>query len=453
MTISRKFYEQCCKTPGKVAIIQGERQITYAGVLEEVQRQAHIFRVNDLKRGEHLGTQLEGIDFVIALLAAADCGLCLVPLPTRVPPDTLAAALNTTHCVAYINAPMEPRESAFGTRLKFEGRDDDLFLMITTSGSTGSPKPIMLKQKTKLRRVESFIETYGITEKDTVLISTPLCHSMGMRLALVTLLQGGTMVLMEHWDVTEWRDMATLYQATYAVPVAAQVHQIVKEEPDVMPSMRFLVSSSAPLWPAAREALSCPVYDCYGTTEIAIATDGRVHAQGNPVNGASVKIVERGEVVGGEIAVKTEMLFDGYYEQSALTEKSMTEDGYFLTGDAGYFDLSGALVYTGRFKELVNVGGVKVYPQDVENVISRHYEVKECAVFALPDYMFGEVVAVAVVSRDGRLLTDEELWGVQAFCLIYLNDAQLPRKLFAVTELPRTETGKIQRLKLQEQFK
>jgi len=237
------------------------------------------------------------------------------------------------------------------------------------------------------------------------------------------------------------------------VPVASQVKQISKiyDDPN---TLRCIVSSSAPLdsepTPLSRMR---PVCNCYGTTEVSIATSTDsttpVGSVGLPVYGVNVEIADDGEIL-----VETPYLFDGYYNQPETTEDAMSSE-FFKTGDLGCVDDEENLFYLGRIKELINVGGTKVYPQDVEAVLSGFHAVQECAAFPQVDDALGEVVALAIVLDQERIKNNIVDWKVfnwtreiQALCLPFLTDAQLPRAVHIVDALPKTETGKVQRGKL-----
>lgn len=452
MTISGIFQRQAHKTPDKIAVIVCGQSWTYASILNLVAQQAHILRLNGLKRRDHVMTQLTGIDLIIMMLAAADVGICIVPVSPGMPQEILAGVYGKTDCKFLINSSFEPFNTEnYGVRLPGTGMPDDLFLLITTSGSTGSPKPIMLTQNTKLIRVEALIDSYAIADDDRILISTPMHHSMGQRIALAALLTGATIVLLERWSPELWLDAMIEHKITFAVPVATQLKQIsanVEYERHSMNSMRLVLSTSSFLHEDVilhlERTLNCDVFNCYGTTEIAVATsmenDCSLQSVGKPSSTIHVRIGED-----GEIQVFTPLLFDGYYKQLELTQSSM-DGGYFKTGDIGELDSQGNLFYLGRIKELVVVGGAKVFPQDVEGVVSTIPGIAECAAFSVPDNALGEIVGVAVVMAAG--VEPTSLKQIQRFCAPRLMDEQLPRALFILDTLPRTESGKIQRNKL-----
>ena len=233
--------------------------------------------------------------------------------------------------------------------------------------------------------------------------------------------------------------------------MAAQLKQIATLKDAVskqhLSSLHRVVSSSALLEQQTiidlNKMIPCPIYNCYGTTEIAIASTDIVHCDDGGIVGEFAPNIDVKISDEGEILVKSTLLFDGYYNLPEITQESMTGD-YFKTGDYGEID-GDELIYRGRIKELINVGGTKVYPQDVEQIVSMHPDVEECAAFPEYDEILGEIVSVAVVAKDGLLLN---LKTIQTFCLELLMDSQLPRKMHQVLALPKTESGKIKRYEL-----
>jgi len=450
MSISKQFLESAGNHLNKTALIVVGKETTYAELLKLVQQQANILRLNGFERGDHLMIQLQGLDFVVMMIAAADLGVVLVPMNSDATRETIEKVAVVTETRVLIALGFEATETTFTTTLKHRGKEDDPYLLITTSGSTGDPKPIVLTQKTKLARMNAFIDLYGITEDDVTLICTPLYHSMAQRVILASLLTGATLIIQQKWSAHEFARLVNTYQVTFSVPVASQFKQIAREAKELR-SLRCLVSSSAVLDQETIHKVSaitdCPIHNCYGTSEIAIATNqnSRVISPSGSV-GIACKDVEIRISDEGEIQVKTPLLFDGYYKKKALTDASMS-DGYFKTGDLGKIDDFGYLTYLGRTKEVINVGGQKVYPEDIERVLLKDPMIEECCAVPQKDDQFGEIVAVAIVSEQTYSLKD-----IQKLCLNYLTDAQIPRAVFQVEDLPRTESGKLKRVAVASYF-
>jgi len=340
-----------------------------------------------------------------------------------------------------------------------EPGEDDPFILTMTSGSTGDPKPIILTQRTKFNRAMAAVKLYGITDADSILAATPLYHSLAERLVLLPLLVGGRSVLMTRFSPSEWLKCAREQSVTFTIAVSSQLKQIADRLGcvDEMPidSLRCVVSSSAQLdFHVKAELLSklhCQFHECYGTSEIAIASDlnvvtdlEKLNSVGVAAPGVDVKILLQDGMIAecdevGEIICKTPMLFGGYFKRPELTAESMWGE-YFRTGDLGKLDEDGYLYYLGRVKEIIITGGINVYPQDIESVLAKHPSVLECAVFPLPDDVLGEIVAVAIVPRTSDGINQRE---IKHLCADHLADFQQPRKYFILNELPKSGVGKI----------
>jgi len=255
---------------------------------------------------------------------------------------------------------------------------------------------------------------------------------------------------------------------TFTIAVSSQLKQIAEllgggDEYDIS-SLRCIVSSSALLDHKTKvellAKLNCEFHECYGTSEIAIATnlDGisakaKLQSVGIPAPGVDIKIIGKNdEVVGtgeaGEIVCRTPMLFGGYFKRPELTRAAMWGE-YFRTGDTGRLDGDGFLYFLGRTKDIIICGGINVYPADIEAVVNAHDSVLESAAFAFPDERLGEVVAVAVVPADKAAF---DLRQLRFYCCEQLADFQQPRKYFIVDDLPRNAMGKVMKMQLVKTF-
>jgi long-chain acyl-CoA synthetase len=338
-----------------------------------------------------------------------------------------------------------------------------------TSGSTGSPKPIILTQRTKFNRAQAAVELYGITAADRTLAATPLYHSLAERLALIPLLTGGTCILMPGFSTSSWLQCVREQQVTFTIAVSSQLKQIAAAlaEPGNaagIASLRCVVSSSA-LLDADTKAeligrLQCDFHECYGTSEIAIASNLDSHwariktrSVGRAAPGVDIRIIgPAGELLGcgeaGEIVCRTPMAFGGYFRRPDLTQAAMWGD-YFRTGDIGRLDADGFLYFLGRSKDIIICGGINIYPADIEEVVNAHPSVRESAAFALPDPRLGEVVGLAIVPMQAQAFDLKQL---RFHCCERLADFQQPRQFFLLSALPRNAMGKLMKYPLVEMF-
>jgi long-chain acyl-CoA synthetase len=225
-------------------------------------------------------------------------------------------------------------------------------------------------------------------------------------------------------------------------------------------SLRCIVSSSALLDHQVKsellEKFDCEFHECYGTSEIAIASNfdstlarTKLRSVGVAAPGVNIKIIGNndedlgnGEI--GEIVCSTPMLFGGYFKRPDLTRAAMWGE-YFRTGDMGKLDEDGFLYFVGRTKDIIISGGINIYPVDIEAVVTEHASVVECAAFAFPDERLGEVVAIAVVPANKP---EFDLRQLRFHCCEHLADFQQPRKFFIIDELPKNSMGKVMKSQL-----
>jgi acyl-CoA synthetase (AMP-forming)/AMP-acid ligase II len=228
--------------------------------------------------------------------------------------------------------------------------------------------------------------------------------------------------------------------------------------------LRFIRSSSAslpaPVMQELESVFGCPVIESYGMTEAshqmtsnplppAARKPGSVGRAAGPevaILGEDGKKLRPGEA--GEVVIKGPNVTAGYVANDSANAAAFT-DGWFRTGDQGVFDAEGYLTITGRLKELINRGGEKVSPLEVDGVLSGHPAVAQVLCFAIPHAKLGEEVGAAVVLRDGHELTEREL---RDFAAKSLADFKVPRKVVFVPEIPKGATGKLMRIGLAEKL-
>lgn len=501
--IAGAFFRVADETPTRTALIFERRRLSFAELARLAARWSTALARNGVCRGDRIGVILpNGVDFVALILASADLGTALAPLNVSHPPDAIRKAFvasGVRHVIGLgstLDLLAEARTTDFGFAdglwlavdeskcvrtlrellastppeppAVLQGTDDDALILTMTSGSTGDPKAIVLTQRTKWNRAQAAIELYGVTERDVTLAATPLYHSLAERLVLIPLLTGGTSVLMRGFTAGEWLRTAQEQGVTFTIAVSSQLSQIADElERDgrsVGAALRCVVSSSAPIDTATKlkllNHLHCDFHECYGTSEIAIATNldsrnsaAKLSSVGKPAPGVDIKILNEDDEplsVGepGEIVCSTPMLFGGYLDRPDLTRRSMWGD-YFRTGDIGRMDEDGYLHFLGRKKEIIISGGINIYPTDVEAALAEHPSVAESAAFALPDSKLGEVLAVALVPRDADKF---DLRSLRFHCAKRLADYQQPRKFYVLPSLPKNPMGKIMKQALVSKF-
>jgi acyl-CoA synthetase (AMP-forming)/AMP-acid ligase II len=335
----------------------------------------------------------------------------------------------------------------------------DVALFLHTSGTTSRPKGVPLTHGNLMASIANIAATYQLTPRDRSLIVMPLFHVHGLIGAtLSTLHTGGAVVVPPRFSAGAFWEGASRYGVTWysAVPT---IHQILlgRADQDNAPrgGLRFIRSCSAALAPAVfhqmEERFGAPVLEAYGMTEAAHQMASNPlppgpRKPGSVGQGTGVDIVirdERGRGLPagtqGEVTIRGHNVMHGYLNNPQANESSFCQ-GYFRTGDQGVLDEHGYLTLTGRLKELINRGGEKISPLEVDAALLEHPAVAEAVSFAAPDAKYGEEVQAAVVLK-GKASPAE----IQAFCLERLADFKVPKVIHITDAVPRTATGKIQR--------
>jgi len=346
---------------------------------------------------------------------------------------------------------------------------DDVALILHTSGSTGRPKRVPLTHANLITSTGNIARTYALTQDDVSLCVMPLFHVHGLVAStLSTFATGGTVVVPAKFNPLSFWRVARDSGATWysAVPTLHQLLLARVEKGAPPPAgaeqLRFIRSCSASLPPQVMHdleaAFGAPVLEAYGMTEAAhqMASNplppGERRAgsvgQGTGVGvsimdleGNHLKPGERGEVV-----IRGSNVTKGYENNPEANATSFT-DGWFRTGDQGTLDEKGYLTLTGRIKELINRGGEKISPREIDEVLLSHPAVSEAVAFGVPHKTWGEEVAAAVVVSQP--VTESDLL---AYCKERLADFKRPKQIHLTQAIPRTATGKIQRRVVAEAF-
>jgi acyl-CoA synthetase (AMP-forming)/AMP-acid ligase II len=337
----------------------------------------------------------------------------------------------------------------------------DIALILHTSGTTSRPKRVPLSHANLMTSARNVSATYGLTAEDVSLCVMPLFHVHGLVASTFgTLFTGGTVVVPPKFNpLSFWADVREHRVTWYsAVPTIHQV-LLARTKPGARPAgsehLRFIRSCSAALPPQmmadAEEKFGAPMLEAYGMTEAAhqMASNPLPPGARKPGSvgcGTSVDIAildSAGEILPagqtGEVSIKGPNVFNGYEGNPEANATSFT-NGWFRTGDQGFLDDEGYLTLVGRIKELINRGGEKISPREIDEALLTHAAVSEAVCFGVPDRVYGEAVAAAVVLRGSA--TEAEL---MAHCRTSLADFKCPKVIYIVEAIPRTATGKIQR--------
>jgi acyl-CoA synthetase (AMP-forming)/AMP-acid ligase II len=461
-------------------------ELSFGALRREVRRTANALAEYGINRGDRVSIVLpNGADVIVSFLGTAVAATA-APLNPNYTEDEYRFYLEDTDAKAVIVPPggAEAARRAAGDRIIIEaaldsngemqfssdsprtpGRTasqpsgDDVALVLHTSGTTSRPKRVPLKHRNLTASVAHITETYQLTADDVALCLMPLFHVHGLVAStLSTLRSGGTVVVPPRFNPLGFWPLLAERRITWysAVPT---IHQLVlmragrRENSET--NLRFVRSCSSALAPemlASLEGLlGVPVLEAYGMTEGShqIASNPlppRPHKPGSVGQGTGVQVGimdDDGQLLPagtqGEVVIKGPNVTDGYENNPEANAASFT-NGWFRTGDLGVLDNDGYLVLLSRIKELINRGGEKIAPREIDELLLQHPAVDEAVSFGLPHPVWGEEVAVAVVLKGEATEAD-----LLRHCREHLADFKVPKKLFVVDSIPRTATGKVQR--------
>ena len=343
---------------------------------------------------------------------------------------------------------------------------NDVALVLHTSGTTSRPKIVPLLQRNVCSSARSVAATLRLTDVDVGLCVMPLFHIHGLIAALLAPLSvGGTVCCTPGFNALKFFSWVAEVRPTWytAVPTMHQtiLARAAKNREVVEAShLRFVRSSSSAMPTRVIAELEnvfrAPLIEAYGMTEAAhqMASNPLPPGERKPGSvglaaGPQVRVVdEQGNStpadVPGEIVIRGDNVITAYENNPDANADAFIE-GWFRTGDQGTMDAEGYLTITGRLKEIINRGGEKISPREVDEIIMSHPAVHQCITFAVPHDMLGEDVAAAVVLREGHQADDREL---RQFAKARLADFKVPRTILIVVEIPVGATGKLQRIGL-----
>jgi acyl-CoA synthetase (AMP-forming)/AMP-acid ligase II len=353
---------------------------------------------------------------------------------------------------------------------------DDGALVLHTSGTTSRPKIVPLLNRNVAASARHIGEVLRLTPDDRCLNIMPLFHIHGLIAAVTTSLAHGASVWcspgFNALQIFSWMDTA---EPTWYTAVPTMHQAILSRAPRNRDSvararLRMIRSSSSSLPPqvmtALEETFGCPVIESYGMTEAthqmtsnplppAAHKGGSVGIPAGPAvrlaHESENDLLDGPDAI-GEVVISGPNVTPGYEANPAANDKSFFElDGqrWFRTGDQGQFDADGYLRITGRLKEIINRGGEKVSPLEVDEVMMDHPAVQQVVTFAMPHPKLGEEIAAAVVLREGQSATEHEL---RDFAGQHLADFKVPRRIILLDEIPKGATGKLQRIGLAEKL-
>jgi acyl-CoA synthetase (AMP-forming)/AMP-acid ligase II len=461
-------------------------KVSYDSLRAQVASVADAFASAGIQPGDRVAMSLpNGLDTIVCFLAASVAGTA-APLNPGYRYDEFAFYMEDTNAKLLVVPPQggdDARRAAEERKIPVvvaevtngvvklnpssSGKtaaapnNDAIALVLHTSGSTGRPKRVPLRHRNLAVSAKNIIGTYNLNPSDVALIAMPLFHVHGLVAStLATLASGGTVVVPPKFNpLSFWRTVrdtkSTWYSAVPTIHSLLLARATPGERPQGAEFLRFIRSCSAPLSPEMmhnlESAFGAPVLEAYGMTEAShqmssnpLPPAARKPGSVGPGTGVKIGIMDaEGNLLPngatGEVVIQGPNVIDGYENNPDANATSFTK-GWFRTGDQGILDADNYLQLTARIKELINRGGEKISPREIDEVLLAHPQIAEAVCFGVPHATWGEEVAAAVVLKGGCNESD-----ILSFCKERLADFKRPKKIHIVEAIPRTATGKIQR--------
>ncbi|OBA76854.1 long-chain fatty acid--CoA ligase [Mycolicibacterium elephantis] len=486
--------------PDAVALICGERTITFAELDARSSQAAQAFRAAGVGRGDRVAfVEKNGAEFFEVLCGLAKLGAIAVPVNWRLTAqemahiiadagaravvvgeeffghlDAIVDELPDVHTVVAIGE--HGRWPAFDDWLSpHPAKDpgattgsDDAAVMMYTSGTTGAPKGVVLSNANFVAKTVGCAETWQFSADAVSLAVMPLFHMAGTGWALVGLYVGCPTVVLRDVDPHAILAAITGHRVTNMLLVPAVIQRLLAT-PGVdsadLSSLRVIVYGASPVADdvvvKALERFRCDLIQVYGMTETTGSVTQLNHrvaeplrSCGKPYPWVELRVVDPdghdaapGAV--GEVWTRSAQNMLGYWNNPEATAATVTPDGWLKTGDVGYLDDAGYLYLYDRIKDMIVSGGENVYPAEVENVLMDHPQVADVAVIGVPDDTWGEAVKAIVVPASEAALNPAELLG---FARERLAGFKLPKSVDFAAELPRNPSGKLLKRRLREPY-
>ncbi|MBI5900734.1 MAG: AMP-binding protein [Rhodocyclales bacterium] len=489
--------------PQATAVVFEDQRLDYRAFSARVDRVAHTLLGLGVKKGERVATLLPNtLELLELYWACARCGAVIVPLSPLLTGSGLAGLINDAGAVCLVTQKSllpvveavigelptltsarvllidtgQPPWGSYALRVA-EAPDgpppdagvapDDLFNIMYTSGTTGLPKGIMHSHRIRANYALLLGPAWRMTPESVVLHTGAIVFNGAFVTLMPAFHLGATYILQRQFDAAAMLETIAREKVTHIMVVPAQIIALLDSpafDPARLQSLQMILSLGAPLAQARKDQLNSLLpgrfHELYGLTEgfltILDRTDAvrKAGSVGCPPAFSEVRIVDEaghdlppGEA--GEIVGRGPFVMLGYWGKPELTAQTV-RDGWIFSGDIGYLDAEGYLYLVDRKKDMIDSGGVKVYPRDIEDIASRHPEVAEVAVFGVPHETWGETPLAAVVLKVGASTTATELrdWINERVAARY----QRVREVVILPAFPRNAAGKTLKRELREPY-
>lgn len=478
-SIVKCIYEHSLKTPGKTAVITADKIVDYKTFWQYILGVSWVLKQNNIRKGDRVILEASHtIEFLVCCYAIHLAGAVHVPVENNIPENRIREIANEIEPSFVITGKnlLEKLGTSFELLEKMKihiseymfPAENQLQEILFTTGTTGKSKGVMITHYAQMNMCESQNKVLNYSENNVWLIPSPMNHAAGLRKTHMSMVRGSTVLLMDGFrNLKLFFDNMRKYKVTSLYLPPSAVHYILllagKEFAKFDSQLDFLYSSSSALPSGDKEKLVMLLphvrkFDAYGGSEVGAVVyidynkgNKPGNCVGKPNPGVDVFTVDEAYTPvkatkenPGIIAIKSNTVTAGYWNEPELTKKTI-QNGVVYMSDLGYFDEEGYLYLAGRRDDVINFGGLKVAPTEVEDVALRYPTIADCVCIPYESKLYGLCIKMFVVMKNGHTLNTKE---IAEYLKTKLEAYKVPKFIEPINEIPKTFNGKTDRKKL-----
>ncbi|HDH06110.1 MAG TPA: long-chain fatty acid--CoA ligase [Nitrospirae bacterium] len=491
MTLGALLSERAKNNPERICIKFEDRKLSYSGIDNRVTLSAGGLKALGLKPEERVAILMENCpEYIISYFAILRAGGIAVPVNTFLTPREISYILNDSGSEILLYSEMySPHIEKIKSnvhRLRafvfdqvpqqeaepYAGSDEDIAVLLYTSGTTGFPKGVMLSHKNLISNAGASVKTLLVSQRDRFLLFLPLFHSFTFTACvLVPIYAGASIILLKSVKpfslviksiikerITLFGGIPTVYNILCKKKVPFFIRHLLR----FLINVRACISGAAALPEDTiyefEKRFKVPLIEGYGLTEaspiVAVnPLDGvrKPASVGPPLPGIEVAVIGEdgkkkpaGEI--GELIVKGPNVMKGYFNKEEET-KAVLKNGWLYTGDMAKIDEDGYIYIVDRKKDVIIIDGMNIYPGEIENFVMKHPSIEECAMVGIPDGRGSEISILFIKKKDNTVVDERE---VNNYLKGQIARFKIPKRILFIEEFPKTATGKIKKTELRK---
>lgn len=472
--MSECFYTILDSQSEEVFYLDEEKKYTYAQLWDFIIKSRHYFKEKGIKANQKvLLSCCDPLNFIVGFLTIISMDSCAVLIENKKKEQEILEILDQTDSkviltdhqisclisekvdVIKFDATNQPNEidDRVGCNMDLDG------CIIYTSGSSSKPKGVIRSNRILFGHASMLKKIYNLSCDDTVLSMVQPQHAFGLENSLAAIYSGSTLIIKKDFSHNQILRLIEEKVCSVIVGVPYQYNLLVQINKKILVNrLRYLLSAGAPLKKeintAIYELFGIPITQIYGSSELGaiainvdIAKEFQYESVGKPLSEVTIKIIDEKDCILpynhiGEIVIKSPYCTNGYLGTFDIDNDAYMHDGWFFSGDLGYVSEKNYLFITGRKKNVLNIAGKKVSPEEVEKVIKKLESIEDVKVESEKNSLYGEAILAKVVMKRESKLSENE---VLNHCKKCLSDYKIPRKIIFTDKLEYTATGKLKR--------